>query len=79
MSNKRTDPVVKQKDRKEINAEETREYIDRLLKRIAGREDVATDDAIALASLAASLDKFLSSSETERRSALTLKSDLSQP
>ena len=78
MSNKRTDPVVKQKDRKEINAEETREYIDRLLKRIAGREDVATDDAIALASLAASLDKFLSSSETERRSALTLKSDLSQ-
>lgn len=63
---------------KDSSAAVTREYINQLLKRIYNCHDIANDDAIALASLAASLDKFLISSETERRSALTLKNDLYQ-
>lgn len=74
MSNKNHAPNEKKQALEgEISFEETREYLSQLLKRVYSDHDVATDDAIALASLATSLDKFLASSETERQSALTLK------
>ena len=79
MSNKNHAPNEKKQALEgEISFEETREYLSQLLKRVYSDHDVATDDAIALASLATSLDKFLASSETERQSALTLKNELSQ-
>ena len=79
MSNKNYAPnEKKQTFEGETSFEETREYLSQLLKRVYSDHDVATDDAIALASLATSLDKFLASSETERQSALTLKNELSQ-
>ncbi len=78
MSAKNNAPNGSKSFDQEVNVDIIREYFKELLYKTYSNSAVETDDAIAIASLAPAIDKFITSSETERRAALVLKNDLSQ-
>lgn len=61
-----------------MNIDATREYIQELLKKVYNSKMLVTDDAIALASLAEALDRFLANSETKKQAVITFKEELCQ-
>lgn len=61
-----------------MQIETTREYIRELLNKAYDNKMLATDDAVAIASLAIALDRFLADSETKKQTAITLREELCQ-